>query len=513
MLFLSLITLENPFSQSYHRHRKFNMGDTNDSNDGKDGKDEESSSDKWTPERLLRMLIDCIVFNQPLRNIQTLLRAGTDANGSLKQGLRPLHYAAFHNRPDAVYLLVRYGADVNKGDNIGYTPLHIAAKHGFVECAIALMDNGAVVNYHDENSVNKAEDDSKVLALLTVHPLNLAIENNHAVMTELLLQRGADPNQKYFLGHEISIVPLENNDCLQVLLSFGADPDSYNRSGITTLMKACKQDMVEAAKTLLLYGADVNKTCHPKLDQKRALHYAVMKGNIEMIKILLDAGADTRQPEEFRFPPLEFAVAHDKLEVCKVLLEYGADPNEVNGEGCTSLQIACSNEELKNKLAIIKALLENGADPCFNSPSFSYINPCLSPLIEYLSANSDYDLEIVRLMFQYGAELNLTRATARYRILDKFGIVSILRKVSGNEDLLFKLLEYAGVKNREQVRIEGNVPPVTRAQALESCVEPTSLKHQCRITVRRSLHVPKPRHIDLLPLPAYVKEYLLFNKG
>ena len=274
-------------------------------------------------------------------------------------------------------------------------------------------------------------------------------------------------------------------------------------------MRACKQREEEAIKVLLSHEADVNRTCHPKLDQKRAIHYAVMSGSVSVTRLLLDAGADTRQPPEFQFPPLEFAVTHDKVDICCLLLQYGADPNEVNGEGCSSLQLACYSEGIKHHAVIVELLLEAGADPCLSSQHFSYISPCISPLMEYLMAFDEHNLGVVRLLLRYGAEVNLTKATGRYQIKDPAGVVTALRKA--NEDTLALLLEAAGGRrNREAVRQEGSMPPLTRAAALEVCAKPACLKHQVRVAIRRLLKPPRPRHIDLLPLPPYVKEYLLF---
>ncbi len=63
-------------------------------------------------------------------------------------------------------------------------------------------------------------------------------------IAELLLQNGADANEHHFLGHEINLVPIENLECLKLLLDHGADVDSFNRSGVTPLMKASKDGWV-----------------------------------------------------------------------------------------------------------------------------------------------------------------------------------------------------------------------------------------------------------------------------
>lgn len=70
-------------------------------------------------------------------------------------------------------------------------------------------------------------------------PLRLAIRNKHMDIARLLLERGADPNKRYFFGAEINLVT--DLEFLELLLTFGANPDSRDRCGLTPLMKAVRQ--------------------------------------------------------------------------------------------------------------------------------------------------------------------------------------------------------------------------------------------------------------------------------
>ena len=73
-------------------------------------------------------------------------------------------------------------------------------------------------------------------------PLRLAIRNKHMDIARMLLEHGADPNKRYFFGSEINLVT--DLDFLELLLTFGANPDSRDRSGLTPLMKAARQPQV-----------------------------------------------------------------------------------------------------------------------------------------------------------------------------------------------------------------------------------------------------------------------------
>lgn len=61
-------------------------------------------------------------------------------------------------------------------------------------------------------------------------------------MAQLLLEYGADANKRYFFGAEINLV--NDVEALALLLTFGANPNFKDRSGLTPLMKAARYGQV-----------------------------------------------------------------------------------------------------------------------------------------------------------------------------------------------------------------------------------------------------------------------------
>ena len=68
-----------------------------------------------------------------------------------------------------------------------------------------------------------------------------------------------------------------------------------------------------------------------------SVHYAVEKGNIEVIKQHLAAGTDVNARDNISMTPLHWAVGNDLHEIVSLLLNNGADVDAKNEDGMTPL--------------------------------------------------------------------------------------------------------------------------------------------------------------------------------
>ena len=69
----------------------------------------------------------------------------------------------------------------------------------------------------------------------------------------------------------------------------------------TKLIQAVKQEDVEAVRALLKQRANVHTT---ENDGFTALHWAAQRDNLQLVDLLLDAGADPRANSRYRVSPL-----------------------------------------------------------------------------------------------------------------------------------------------------------------------------------------------------------------
>ena len=94
----------------------------------------------------------------------------------------------------------------------------------------------------------------------------------------------------------------------------------------------------EAARKLIEQGADIEAK-DPGTGAS-VLHYAVMRGNPDILQYLLSKGADVNSRTKNGTTPLHTAVLYNRYEVAEMLLNKGADVDAKSSSGATPLAIA-----------------------------------------------------------------------------------------------------------------------------------------------------------------------------
>jgi len=128
------------------------------------------------------------------------------------------------------------------------------------------------------------------------------------------------------------------------------------------LLDAVKKSDVRAVQSLITAKTDVNGT---DVDGSTALHWAVQRDNVELVDLLLGAGANPKIASRYNITPLYLACMNGNAAVIERLLEAGADANGTAEDGETALMTAA----LTGKPDAIKVLLDHGADIHAKDPS------------------------------------------------------------------------------------------------------------------------------------------------
>jgi len=145
-------------------------------------------------------------------------------------------------------------------------------------------------------------------------------------------------------------------------LSHGARADLSDKlnpfgSYYNNVARAAETNDAVQVRRLLSSGNNVNEV--EADNQRSALQWAAINGNLQIAAILIKASARLEDRDLLGNTALIYAADHDRLEMVKLLLDVGAQIDGQNKDGMTALMLAAKNGEVE----IVRVLLARGADP------------------------------------------------------------------------------------------------------------------------------------------------------
>jgi ankyrin repeat protein len=257
--------------------------------------------------------------------IALLLKAGADPQSPNADGETALHVVARSGNVEAARLLIKAGAKIDAVERFGgQTPLMWAAARRQPEMMELLISKGANINargaIRDYQRVATAESRAATRDRGGLTPLMYAARGNCGECVELLLKHKVDVN----LADPSDVVPLSiammnsNWDIARRLVEAGADVNQWDINGNSPLAvaignmqsaanrnpldqdRANKASGMDLVKMLLARGANPNQQLYHGtggLSADRGMTpflAACGTGNIELVKLLLDHGANAR---------------------------------------------------------------------------------------------------------------------------------------------------------------------------------------------------------------------------
>ena len=139
-----------------------------------------------------------------------------------------------------------------------------------------------------------------------------------------LLKRGADPNKEkgYNGSTPLHLAIAEDKlELVKMLLEKGVHLETMNDNGCTPFLEAVKYGASEEIVDLLLeHGADVHTLAE---DRKTALHFAAQKGNVVMMRKMIERGLSVDAEDKDGWTPLHEAAYYGSKGAAEVLTENG----------------------------------------------------------------------------------------------------------------------------------------------------------------------------------------------
>lgn len=276
--------------------------------------------------------------------INSALAAGTDINAPLSHGrtLLAIVVADGYNCPNqlsAMEMLIAKGANVNAKDDYGSSVLHCAIGEANPHAIpITLIDAGADVNATNKDGMT---------------PLWFAGPD----VGSALLAKGADINARDKSGRTAlsAAIILSDTKYVQFLIAQKAEVNFFDDSGQTPLLDALgATSKPEIVRSLIAAGADVEAT----KTFMTPLSAAAQSGNLEDVKLLVEAGANVHTRTSIGVNAMAMAAMLGHADVVAYLIDKGSDVNERFGNDVTPLEAAAT----AGRIEVVKTLLAKNAD-------------------------------------------------------------------------------------------------------------------------------------------------------
>ena len=187
-----------------------------------------------------------------------------------------------------------------------------------------LLLGALVLSLNSTTHSMKNYDQSKTLALHNYLLMNKKAQT-FVVQSYLIDDNGcANPNKMFNLPGSFNSLPIT-----ELLLQFGADPHEKLGLDMMPIAKYIKSGKLDFIKLFIKYGVKVDTECkdHP-VDTYRLLHVAAIYNQSEILKFLLESGANPLLQDKTGKTCLHFLAASEedslelKLKNIEILLDH-----------------------------------------------------------------------------------------------------------------------------------------------------------------------------------------------
>jgi ankyrin repeat protein len=333
------------------------------------------------------------IYHMSPEAVQLFLDRGADVTLQNGKGQAALHQALQRGDPDIIQLVLsRANVNADALDNNGSTPLHLAASEAEVlSGAQLLLKNGAKIDLQNKKGQTA---------------LHLASQRGHLDFMELLLNRGAVvdvPDKDGFTPLHLAISKVERR-AAELLLKHGANIDLQNNKRQTALHLALQHSHPNIIPLLLENGANVDAQDD---DNSTPLHQAISRADVELsrVQLLLDRCTKIDLRNNKGQTALHLASQHGRLNIMRLLLENGADVDAPDGDGSTPLHQAISDVDPLELEQVVGLLLEHDANINLRNGQ--------GETALYKAVSLPGNPNIMHLMQNHGSDVDTRRTTAR----------------------------------------------------------------------------------------------------
>ncbi|XP_029779461.1 transient receptor potential cation channel subfamily A member 1 [Suricata suricatta] len=305
----------------------------------------------------------------------------------------PLHHAAEEGQVQLMEMIINDSSleVLNVMDDYGNTPLHWATGKNQVESVKFLLSKGANPNLRNSNMMA---------------PLHIAVQGLHNEVMKVLTEHSStNINLEGENGNTAVMIACakDNSEALQILLNKGAEPCKANKWGCFPIHQAAFSGAKKCMEIILNFGEERGYSRESHINfvnngKSSPLHMAVQSGDLEMIKMCLDNGAQLELMENGKCTPLHFAATQGATEIIKLMISSYSGSNDIINAVDGNQETLLHRASLFDHHELADYLISVGAD--INSTD----SEGRSPLI---LATASASWNIVNLLLFKGARVDI----------------------------------------------------------------------------------------------------------
>lgn len=125
----------------------------------------------------------------------------------------------------------------------------------------------------------------------------------------------------------------------ELLRADAGSASAYSPDGFPAVGLAAFFGHLDALETLIAAGADIHAAAKNAL-KVQAIHAAVASKNLDIVRAILEAGADPNAAQQLGFRPMHEAGSSGSRELAELLMKYGADPTLKSDDGKDAIAFA-----------------------------------------------------------------------------------------------------------------------------------------------------------------------------
>jgi len=178
---------------------------------------------------------------------------------------------------------------------------------------------------------------------------------------EQLVNDGVELNYEMGLSPLVMAVRSENLALVDMMIKAGADVDFIESQPANALISAASTGNEALIDLILAENPDLD-TRASSVPYRTALMQASESGHLNIVTILVDAGADLHIGDYYDDHALAFAVYFDRPDIVDYLIATGAKINHISQQNRTPLDHARRNTSSQSEPILLAAGAKSAAD-------------------------------------------------------------------------------------------------------------------------------------------------------